>query len=361
MLTFKVSGQDALVKMKIIKPSKSKKQDDEPTSHELSFEGSKPHLLKLEVALDNQWQTTRGFNKKDLAHKKNETQRVTPYKEKLGVELNVKDYSGSDIDIFADDESWDKVEYSRTNTDLGRFKKKSKRSITTATDDSDKESSKGLGREKINAGFVKSGFSKPKRKKAKKSEVKYEESAPLVNGKKRRRSELENTQGPSALEQLIDSDKKEFNSVLSRGMRLLAIREHSVLEIRNKLVDKFADYEDVDASLVYAVVDELVKLDYVSDDRFAESYVRSRANKGFGPVKIKAELKGKGVSNGLIQDHLKEGAGSWFDKAEQQYIKKYGDGSITDYNTWTKRARFMQSRGFTMEHIHVTLPKVEFD
>lgn len=179
-----------------------------------------------------------------------------------------------------------------------------------------------------------------------------------MNGKKRRRSELESTQEPSALEQLIDPDKKEFNNVLARGMRLLAIREHSVLELSNKLISKF---EDVDVSTVYAVVDELIKLKYLSDERFAESYVRARANKGFGPVKIKIELKGKGVSNSLIQDYLKHDSGMWFDNAERQYLKKYGDASVTDYNTWTKRARFMQSRGFTMEHIHVTLPKVEFD
>lgn len=323
--------------MKIIKPSKKNQPIDQSAC---SLDG--------DLQVNSSVQKTVSNIKKPLVTKKEPSKQSKVFE-------NTFD-SGSEIDIFDGDDSWDKVEFTRTNTDLNRFKKKSIGNADKPFEDSGDVQPIGLKLKKITSDATKS-----RRSKTNKSKVEYQQSEPLVNGKKRRRSELENTQGPSALEQLIDSDKKEFNSVLARGMRLLAIREHSVLEIGNKLIDKFADYEDVDASLVFAVVDELVKLDYVSDERFTESYVRSRSNKGFGPIKIKAELKGKGISSGLIQDHVKEGAGSWFDKAEQQYIKKYGDDSITDYNTWTKRARFMQSRGFTMEHIHVTLPKVEFD
>ena len=332
--------------MKIIKPAKKKQQDQSIEQHEHSFEDdrqAKPSVKKKSAV-----------GKGSITHKFSKiSEQASHNQSDLGKQATNNFISGSEIDIFDDDESWDKVEFTRTNTDLNRFKKKLAKTRVNQGDGLGDIRSADFKSKKTTSNATKSKLKKPK--------VEYQDNQPLVNGKKRRRSELENTQGPSAFEQLIDSDKKEFNSVLSRGMRLLAIREHSVLEISNKLIDKFADYEDVDASLVYAVVDELVKLDYVSDERFAESYVRSRGNKGFGPVKIKAELKGKGISNSFIQDYLKEGAGSWFDKAEQQYIKKYGDGPVTDYNTWTKRARFMQSRGFTMEHIHVTLPKVKFD
>jgi len=184
------------------------------------------------------------------------------------------------------------------------------------------------------------------------------EPAPNLDGKKRRRSELQSQRSASTepLELITDPAKKEFNELFARGLRLLAMREHSVKEIATKLFDK-SEASDT----VYAVVDELLEKKYLSDERFAESYVRARANRGFGPVKIKAELKQKGVSSGLIQDYLDEGAALWFDNAASQYQKKYGDSAISDYNAWTKRARFMQSRGFTMEHIHVTVPRIEFD
>ncbi len=188
-------------------------------------------------------------------------------------------------------------------------------------------------------------------------------AAELAPGRKRRRSALGHTfthaNGQTAgepLELVVDPAKKEFNELFARGVRLLAMREHSVKEITSKLFDK-SDRSD----LVPAVVEDLLEKKYLSDERFTESYVRARGNRGFGPVKIRTELKSKGISSVLIQEHLNESAAHWFDSAAAQYQKKYGDAPVSDYNSWTKRARFMQSRGFTMEHIHVTLPSVEFD
>lgn len=178
----------------------------------------------------------------------------------------------------------------------------------------------------------------------------------IPEGKKRRRSELVVEAESEPLQLSDDPSKKEFNEIFARGVRLLAMREHSVKEITTKLLDK-SENSDV----IHAVIDELLASKYLSDERFTESYVRARKNRGFGPVKIKSELKNKGISNNLIQDHLDEGAAIWFDNALSQYQKKYGDVPISDYNGWTKRARFMQSRGFTMEHIHVTVPRIEFD
>ena len=178
----------------------------------------------------------------------------------------------------------------------------------------------------------------------------------VPEGKKRRRSELSVGAECEPLQLTADPAKKEFNEIFARGVRLLAMREHSVKEITTKLLDK-SENSDV----IHAVIDELLASKYLSDERFTESYVRARKNRGFGPVKIKSELKNKGISNNLIQDHLDEGAAIWFDNALSQYQKKYGDVPISDYNGWTKRARFMQSRGFTMEHIQVTVPRIEFD
>jgi len=150
-------------------------------------------------------------------------------------------------------------------------------------------------------------------------------SVQLLEGKKRRRSELETSVSTEPLELIVDPAKKEFNELFARGVRLLAMREHSVKEITNKLFDK-SEASDT----IYAVVDELLEKKYLSDERFAESYIRARGNRGFGPVKIKAELKQKGVSSSLIQDYLDEGAALWFDNAASQYHKKYGDTDSCD-------------------------------
>ncbi|NND00284.1 MAG: regulatory protein RecX [Gammaproteobacteria bacterium] len=150
--------------------------------------------------------------------------------------------------------------------------------------------------------------------------------------------------------------KKEYDRLLGKGIRLLSMREHSVQEMTTKLSGKGENL-----NLVHAVVDELLNLNYLSDQRFTESYVRSRQNRGFGPNKIRKELISKGIKNNMIEDYLNVNSSVWFDNAENQYRKKFGDEPVKDYSSWAKRARFMQSRGFSMEHIQVTLPSIDQD
>ena len=73
------------------------------------------------------------------------------------------------------------------------------------------------------------------------------------------------------------------------------------------------------------------------------------------------ELTSKGISDLLIAQFLDMNSPIWINCAIAQHDKKYGVEGVSDYNAWTKRARFMQSRGFTMEHIQVALPEIEFE
>ena len=191
---------------------------------------------------------------------------------------------------------------------------------------------------------------------------------PLADNKNRRRSMLDSVEsnqtkklGYSARSERLgeqssesDSNKDEFNRLFAKGVYLLGMREHSVHELTNKLNAK-TEFGDV----VLAVIDELLENDYVSDMRFAESYVRSRTNRGFGPVKICAELNVKGVKSSLIRESVDSGSSHWFDVAREQYEKKYRLPAA-DYKEWTKRARFLQGRGFSMEHIQAVRPSSDF-
>ncbi|MFT5571110.1 MAG: regulatory protein [Cryomorphaceae bacterium] len=150
--------------------------------------------------------------------------------------------------------------------------------------------------------------------------------------------------------------KKEYKRLLNSAVHLLSMREHSVKEIFDKLSRK-TEFNDI----VNAVLDELLSNKYVSDERFTESYIRARSNRGFGPIKIRAELTSKGINDILIAEFLDMNSPAWTVCAVAQHEKKYGVDAVSDYNAWTKRARFMQSRGFTMEHIQVALPEIEFD
>lgn len=152
------------------------------------------------------------------------------------------------------------------------------------------------------------------------------------------------------------SNKKEFGRLWSLGIRLLSMREHSQRELADKLCAKTTQ-----GDIVYAVIDDLIEKNYQSDQRFTESFVRSRINRGAGPVKIKSELKGKGIENNLVDEFVDLDSAVWLENAERQYSKKYGVGPVMDYSAWTKRARFLQSRGFSMEHIKLTIPAIDND
>lgn len=191
-------------------------------------------------------------------------------------------------------------------------------------------------------------------------------TAASVGSKESRRKpqepqKLEEKSAAQGVQRSVSSQgETDYKELYAKGIRLLAMREHSVKEIADKLLTK-SKVDLPDSTLIYAVIDELIEEGYLSDERFTESYVRSRANRGFGPVKIRSELRSKGICDNHIQDYLDDGAVVWFDNAALEYQKKYSTAPINDYSEWSKRARFMQSRGFTMDQIQSTIPQFSFD
>jgi regulatory protein len=131
------------------------------------------------------------------------------------------------------------------------------------------------------------------------------------------------------------------------AVRLLSRREHSAFEIRDKLLKRDFDSEEVDRVII-----ELQQGGWLSDERFAEAYIRMRQLKGFGPVRIAMELNERGVKEHIVDDYLHADDDSWRQTLEQQYRKKYKDKPIDDYNDKAKRIRFLQYRGFVLDVIY---------
>ena len=90
-------------------------------------------------------------------------------------------------------------------------------------------------------------------------------------------------------------------------MRLLVHREHSREELRRKLQTRFADSAEIEP-----VLDVLEERGYLSDERFVEEYLKSRKRKGYGPLRIKAELRDRGVGRDLITRYLIENDADWY-------------------------------------------------
>ena len=133
-------------------------------------------------------------------------------------------------------------------------------------------------------------------------------------------------------------------------MGLLAKREHSAAELRGKLIARGFSHEVCEA-VISRLVDERLQ----SDERYTEAYLRQRSGKGYGPQRIRAELRERGVDEQLVSCEFRraedEGEIDWFQCAADAYAKKYGDRPVEDMKERAKRMRFMQYRGFSHEQI----------
>ena len=130
-------------------------------------------------------------------------------------------------------------------------------------------------------------------------------------------------------------------------MNLLARREHSFQELINKLKQRFSEHPDL-------LMQELLKLreeGLQSDSRMVEAFVRSRVNKGQGPVKISAELRNRGISDSNVEQGMLNAEVDWLSLIEQVAARKFGDSQVADLRDKGRRARFLQQRGFSFEQI----------
>ena len=136
------------------------------------------------------------------------------------------------------------------------------------------------------------------------------------------------------------------SNIRNKAMDLLARREHSEQELRQKLKTREYDADAIDEVLQALKADRLQ-----SDERFTESYVNHRFNAGVGPLKIRYELRLKGVSDGLTDVFLEPLSDQWDELMTCQRIKKFGAPIPDDYAGRMKQARFLQNRGFSPESV----------
>jgi len=150
-----------------------------------------------------------------------------------------------------------------------------------------------------------------------------------------------------------EQNQKAFAQRYNACLDWLSRREHSAFEIERKLKERFPD----DLSLVPLVLARLQASGLQDDFRFAEMLVRYRASRGQGPIKIRAELKAKGVAQVVVSDVLSRSTFDWSEVASSVIAKKYGEPGempLTPKER-ARRQRFLQSRGFPYEHIAAAL------
>ncbi len=137
-----------------------------------------------------------------------------------------------------------------------------------------------------------------------------------------------------------DADQKAEVWLLS----WLARRDYSVSEARQRLTRK-----GVSDVRIREVMDKFISEGTISDKRFAEALVRSRAARGKGPLLVAAELKSRGVERALAREITD--AFSWRDVGELAKAKRFGEALPANSDEFDRQARFLAGRGFPIDMI----------
>ncbi len=125
------------------------------------------------------------------------------------------------------------------------------------------------------------------------------------------------------------------------ALRLLARREHSARELTHKLTRR-----GWPETVVENLLSDLAEAGLQSDQRYAESYARSRSEKAYGPMRIRAELGERGIDRALIDKTLRELEIDWFERAATWYERRYGTEPPSDLQEKSRRQQAMARRGF---------------
>ncbi len=134
--------------------------------------------------------------------------------------------------------------------------------------------------------------------------------------------------------------------IRAKAIELLARREHSRLELRQKLAQRGFPAEGIDSAL-----NELAEEGLLSEGRYAEIYACSRADKGYGPLRIASELRERGIPQELVDQVLTELENDWLSKLRELHRKRFKSLTPADTAGRMQQTRVFRQHGFTQDQI----------
>lgn len=145
--------------------------------------------------------------------------------------------------------------------------------------------------------------------------------------------------------------KQVFDTLSAQCAR----REYCVSDIRRKALERL----EFDAAAADSVVEALVAEGFVDDRRYASAYAREKSSlSGWGPVKIRSTLLGRGVAREAVLAALEEidpeRAAIKLEKVLQTKWKTLRD----DPQGRLKLIRFALGRGYDYEPVRPLIERI---
>lgn len=146
------------------------------------------------------------------------------------------------------------------------------------------------------------------------------------------------------------SPDEERQALKNKAIYLLARREHSRQELTRKLTQR-----GFTRNAIPLVLDELENEGLLNEQRFVTSFIRSRRARGFGPLKICAELKEHGIDRDLWQSNEEWQEELWQNSATILCAKRFGLVAEKTPEERIRQSRYLQQRGFTSQQIKIAV------
>ena len=142
---------------------------------------------------------------------------------------------------------------------------------------------------------------------------------------------------------------------LSRLQKLCSKAEYCRADMCRKALKDLEGDEEA----AQKVVETLVAEKYVDDARFASAFAREKASlQGWGPVKIRFQLRGKGVPESVIAAALEEIEPEKADARLEKLLSAKARTLEGDPQFRLKLLKFALSRGYEYNTVEAALKKI---
>lgn len=150
-----------------------------------------------------------------------------------------------------------------------------------------------------------------------------------------------------------DIEKKLYDYAI----RLLARGEKTTLQLTAKLNQKLVLLKQPPApEIIHQIISKITEAGWLSEKRFVQAFARTKINQKIGPVKILYELSQKGLAEKQVNHYLEDcevwQETDWVAQAVQLLSKKFSEDKQI---IWPKKAKYLQSKGYTSEQIRKAL------
>ncbi|HPN84672.1 MAG TPA: RecX family transcriptional regulator [Victivallales bacterium] len=139
----------------------------------------------------------------------------------------------------------------------------------------------------------------------------------------------------------------DIEPIMKKAASLLCRRMHSAHELRNKLIKKFSP------EAVNMAINELIRLDYLNDARFASAFAAELQKKGLGRIMVINRMMKRGLPLSLCEETVPQEPKETEIEHANEFLRTRRKSleRVVPQNRKDKLFRMLKSRGFSNETI----------